>query len=112
MIFEGKPYLWGAHPCIRPDLRHAGIDAMKRALRIFAAIFVLVAAVYWLAAGANPGWTKTSLPVKTVDEVTGLDRIEWQQKFVPGVDFLAGIFLVSGGLAGLSLFFPYKKLGS
>jgi hypothetical protein len=85
---------------------------MKRALRSFSAILILVAAAYWLAAGANSGWTKTSLPVKTVDEVTGLDHIEWQQKFVPGVDFLGAVFLVSGGLAGVSLLFPNKKLGS
>ena len=57
---------------------------MRKALRIFAAILVLAATACWLAAGANRGWTKTSVPVKTVDEVTGLDLKDKLSQRVPG----------------------------
>jgi len=60
---------------------------MKRALRIIALLVVLVAVAVWLATGANRGWTKTSVPVKTLDEVTGIEGISYQKKFLPGVDF-------------------------
>jgi hypothetical protein len=85
---------------------------MKIPLRIFAAILILAAVAYWLAAGADPGWTKTSLPIKTVDQVTGLEHIEWQQKFVPGVDFLGVALVAAAALAGASLFLSNKKSGT
>ena len=82
---------------------------MRKALRIFAIILVLAAAAWWLAAGGNLGWTKTSVPLKTVDEVTGLDHIEWQKKFVPGIDFLGVTLVAAVVLAGASFAFRNKK---
>ena len=75
---------------------------MKRALRIIAGILIVGSVAFWAAAGANRGWTKTRVPVKTVDETTGLEGIQWQKKFVPGVDFLGAALLGAGFLAGLS----------
>ena len=43
---------------------------MKLFLRWTSLVVVLAAAVLWLSAGANRGWTKTSVPNGTVDEVT------------------------------------------
>jgi len=85
---------------------------MKKALRIVAAVLLVTAAGYWLVAGANCGWTKTSVPVKTVDEVTGLEHFEWQDKFVPGLDFLGAAMLPAGALAGVSLILRNKISGT
>ncbi len=82
---------------------------MKRLLRIIAAMLLTGAAVFWAASGANRGWTKTHIPIKTVDTVTGLEGIQWQDKFVPGVDFLGAALLGAGILAGISLFVPRKS---
>ena len=82
---------------------------MKKFLRIIAAMLMAGAIVFWVAAGVNRGWTKTRIPVKTVDTVTGLEGIQWQDKFVPGVDFLGAALLGAGVLAGLSLFVPRKS---
>jgi len=82
---------------------------MKRALRIIAAFLVVGAIVFWAAAGADRGWTKTRVPKKVVDEVTGLEGIQWQDKFVPGVDFLGAALLGAGILAGVSIFVPAKS---
>jgi polyisoprenoid-binding protein YceI len=78
---------------------------MKRKLRILALVIALAASSAWLVTGANRGWTKTSVPVKIVDEVTQLEGIEYRKRFVPGVDFLAAALLGAGVLAGASLFF-------
>ena len=83
---------------------------MRRPLRSFAAILVLGAAACWLIAGANLGCTKTSVPIKTVDEVTGLDHIDWQKKFVPGIDFLGATLVAAGVLAGASFAFRNKNI--
>ena len=62
----------------------------------------------WWVAGANRGWTKTSVPVKTTDEVTGLEGIAYQKRFLPGVDFLAVVVGAAGALAGVS-FLSWRK---
>lgn len=63
----------------------------------------------WGAAGANRGWTKTIVPVKKLDEVTGIEGIEYQKRFVPGLDFLGTAALGAGVLAGASFLFPKRK---
>jgi len=86
-------------------MRHAGANDMKRILRIFALILLVAAGVTWLATGANRGWTRTSVPVKTLDDVTGIEGIEYHKQFAPGLDFLGGALLGAGLLGGASLFF-------
>ena len=82
---------------------------MKRILQSLAVLIVLAAAATWLVTGANRGWTKTSVPVKTLDQVTGIEGITYQKKFLPGVDFLGAAFGGAVVLAGASLFFRKSK---
>lgn len=86
----------------------------RRILQAASVVVVLGATALWLSAGANRGWTKTSVQRKTVDPVTGLDEIRWEKEFVPGVDFLWGALLGGGILAGASLLFrgPKPKLNA
>ena len=84
----------------------------KTVLRAVAAILILAAAGMWVATGANRGWTKTSVPVKRTDEVTGITVDDYQKRFVPGVDFLGAALLGSGILAGASFLFRKKQTQS
>jgi hypothetical protein len=77
----------------------------KTILRTFAMLLFPAAMALWLATGANRGWTKTTVPVKRTDEVTGLTVDDYQKRFVPGVDFLGAALLGSGILAGASFLF-------
>jgi hypothetical protein len=81
---------------------------MPKIFRLLALVLAVAAVGLWLATGANSGWTKTSVPVKTLDEVTGLEGIQYQKRFLPGLDFLGGALLGAGGLAGLSFLFRSK----
>lgn len=72
---------------------------------VLLAIAILIAAGgigFWLFTGANRGWSKTSVPLKTVDEVTGLEGVTYEKRFVPGVDFLGATLALAGiiGIAG------------
>ena len=87
-----------------------GYLSMKRTVRILALAIPLIAASFWLAAGAHRGWTKTSVPVKRTDEVTGITVDDYQNRFVPGADFLGAAFLGSSFLAGASLLFPKTQI--
>ena len=78
---------------------------MKKSLRILALLVVVAAAATWLATGANRAWTKTSVPIKTLDEVTGIEGITYQKKFLPGVDFLGAAFGGAAVLFGASFLF-------
>ncbi len=78
---------------------------MKTFTRILALVVVLGCLSWWLATGASRGWTKTSVPVKQVDAVTGIEGVTYERRFVPGLDFLGAALLVAGTLAGLSFLF-------
>lgn len=82
---------------------------MRRILQILALVIAISAVVLWAAAGAQRGWTKTSVPVKTMDEITGIEAISYEERFVPGVDFLGGAFLAAALLAGASLIVRNRK---
>ncbi|HEX4350590.1 MAG TPA: hypothetical protein VH251_09385 [Verrucomicrobiae bacterium] len=82
---------------------------MRRSLQLLAALVILSAAITWAATGANRGWTKTSVPVKTLDPVTGIEAISYQPKFIAGVDFLGAAFGGAVLLAGASFIFRKPK---
>ena len=81
---------------------------MTKTLRILALLLALAAAGTWVATGGNRGWTKTSVPKKTVDEVTGLEAINYDRRFVPGLDFLGAALLGASLLASASFLFRNK----
>ncbi len=82
---------------------------MKRTILILSLTITIGASIAWLALGANRGWTKTSVPVKTMDEITGIEGIEYQRRFVPGLEALGSALLGAGLLATSSIFFHNKK---
>jgi len=75
---------------------------VKRTLRLIAAVLLAGSIAFWAATGANCGWTKTRVPSKIADPTTGLEGVQWQEKFVPGVDFLGAAGLGAGVLTGIS----------
>lgn len=81
---------------------------MSRFLKIAAVSIALLAGAIWLTTGANRGWTKTTVPIKTVDEVTGIEGVTYEKRFVAGVDFLGAALLGAAALAGISYFVKPK----
>ncbi len=83
---------------------------MKTTLRMLALVLAGAAVVTWLVLGANRGWTRTSVPVRTTDAVTGIEGIEYHKQFVPGLDVLGGALLVTGLLVGASFLFRNQPI--
>ena len=81
----------------------------KKVLRAMACLVLVAATALWVVTGANRGWTKTSVPLKRTDEVTGLTVDDYQKRFVPGIDFLGAALLGSGVLAGASFLCRNKQ---
>lgn len=72
---------------------------MRRALRLLALAILAAAATWWIAAGANTGWTKTYVAIKKTDPITGIVYEDKDNRFVPGIDFLA-----ASAFAGILVF--------
>lgn len=61
---------------------------------------------YWLVSGAHRGWSQHRVPVRQIDEVTGVAFTTYENRFVPGIEILAtGVALAAGLVAG-SFAFP------
>jgi len=78
---------------------------VRRVLQLVALAILFAAVTLWFVTGANRGWTKTSEPKKMLDEVTGIEGITYEKRFLPGLDFLGGALLGAGILAGAALLF-------
>ena len=72
-------------------------------------VLAVAAATIWIVLGANMGWTRTSVPVKILDEVTGIEGIEYRKQFKPGVELLLGALLGAGILGSASLLFRNQQ---
>ena len=98
-------------PAASPDSSHpSGIAGWRVILRIAGALLALAFFSYWAAAGFNTGWTKDQVAIKKIDEVTGIEFVEYKKHFVPGLEFLvAG---VGFGLGVIGVTFLFRKTKS
>jgi hypothetical protein len=78
---------------------------MRTLLRLAALFVALAVIVFWLFGGPNLGWTKNRVAVRENDPITGIEVDRYQERFVPGVDFLGGGLVGSLGIGGCSFFF-------
>jgi len=80
---------------------------LKKALRALAALCLLGVIATWFALGANRGWTKTSVAIPKIDEITGIEYSVSEARFIPGIEFLAigiGLALTVAAITFLPIF--------
>lgn len=82
---------------------------MKKTIRLLALIFALGTVSFWAAKGAHRGWSQDRVPVKQLDEITGLEHVTYEDRYVPGVDFLGGGLGISALLLVVSFFVRQKS---
>lgn len=78
-------------------------------IRIFALLLAIGVIAFWAASGADRGWTKTTVPVQKLDPITEIEFVEYEKRFVPGVDFLIAGIGASIFLFGTSFLFRKPK---
>lgn len=61
---------------------------MRKLIRTLGIALGVGGTLTWVLLGANTGWTKTRVQVVTLDPVTEIEQRTWEDKFLPGVDFL------------------------
>ncbi len=85
---------------------------MRSGLRVAAAVLFVATVGFWALKGAHTGWTMNQVPVKQLDEITGLEFVTYDKRFVPGVEFLGGGIGLAAGLFVVSFFFKRRTTNS
>lgn len=80
-----------------------------RLLRVVSGLLLVAVVAYWAAAGAHRGWSMNRVPIKKTDDLTGIEYVEYEDRFVPGVEVLAGGVGASVLLFGLSFLFRKRS---
>lgn len=62
---------------------------MRSIIRAFALLILVLTVSLWVSLGGTLGWTKTSVEIKKIDPVTEIEYVEYENRFVPGVEVLA-----------------------
>jgi hypothetical protein len=79
-------------------------------LRIAAILIAVVITAVWFCGGPNLKWTKNRVGHQEKDPVTELEVTVYEDRFVPGIDFLGTGLFSALVLAGSSFLFkhPHK----
>ena len=63
---------------------------MKRIPQTIALGLFVATIGFWAVKGAHTGWSQNRVPRSKTDEVTGIVYTVYENRYVPGIDLLAG----------------------
>jgi len=95
-------------PSQPPPLRRSP-NPIGLILRLVSAFCLVFGIVYWSGKGAHTGWSMNRVPVAQIDEITGIEFITYEDRFVPGIEWLGGAVGLAVLFFGLSFFFRTKQ---
>jgi len=81
----------------------------RTATRLLALFILSTCLSWWWFSGADMGWTKTYITIPATDEITGISYEVKQEKFIPGVDFVALGTGLSFAIFAASFLFSKQK---
>ncbi len=64
---------------------------------------------FWAVKGAHTGWSQNRVPRSKTDEVTGIVYTVYENRYVPGIDLLAGGVGLAGALLAVSFLLRPKN---
>ena len=71
-------------------------------LRISALVLILVSTVFWISTGSHTGFSKDRVEIQQVDPITQIEYVDYEERFVLGVEYLVlawGLGVTSFGLS-------------
>jgi len=81
-------------------------------LRALAALSAVAIVACWISLGTHMGWSQTRIPVERTDAVTATTFTDYEERFLPGVDFLVAGLLGSAAIFALTLVMPNSQGGN
>ncbi len=82
---------------------------MKFFLILTGTLVILAGGAWWVMMGAHTGWTKTSVAVHKIDEITEIPYVDYDKRLVPGIEFPVAFLGVGAVLAGAGWWVGRKK---
>ena len=71
-------------------------------LRILALVLILASTAFWVYTGSHTGFSKDRVEIPQVDPITQIEYVDYEERFVLGVEYLAlayGLGVTSFGLS-------------
>ena len=90
----------------------SGSNKVVPLLRALAALSAVAIVACWISLGAHMGWSQTRVPVQRTDTVTASTFTDYEERVLPGVDFLVAGLLGSAAIFALTLVMPNSKAGT
>jgi hypothetical protein len=82
---------------------------LKKILQTIALGLFVATIGFWAVKGAHTGWSQNRVPMSKTDEVTGIVYTVYENRYVPGVDLLAGGVGLAGALIAVSFLLRPKN---
>ena len=84
------------------DLQRISSSLFCFILRILALVLILASTVFWIYTGKHVGFSKDRVEIPQVDPITQIEYVDYEERFVLGVEYLAlayGLGVTSFGLS-------------
>jgi LPXTG-motif cell wall-anchored protein len=82
---------------------------MKSVPTLIGLLVMIAGGSWWALNGAHTGWTKTSVAVEKVDEITEISYVEYEDRLVPGIEFPVAFAGAGIALIGLGWWLGRKR---
>ena len=77
-------------------------------LRILALVLILASTAFWISTGSHTGFSKNRVEIPRVDSITQIEYVDYEERFVLGVEYLALACVLGVTCFGLSFAFERK----
>jgi hypothetical protein len=84
----------------------SGSNAAISLIRVLAGLGAVAIIACWLSLGAHMGWSQTHVPVHKTDPVTETSFTDYENRFLPGLDFLGAGLLGAAAMLALTFLVP------
>ena len=76
--------------------------------RILALVLILASTAFWVSTGSHTGFSKDRVEIPQVDPITQIEYVDYEERFVMGVEFLALAYGLGVTSFGFSFAFRRK----
>jgi hypothetical protein len=89
------------------DLPRIKSSPLRLILRVLALVLILTSTVFWISTGSHTGFSKNRVEIPQVDPITQIEYVDYEERFVLGVEYLALAYGL--GVTSFGLSFAYKR---
>ena len=90
------------------DTQRIKSSPLRLILRILAFVLILASTAFWISTGSHTGFSKDRVEIPQVDPITQIEYVDYEERYVMGVEFLALAYGLGVTSFGLSFVFRQK----